>query len=135
MAKAEADIIILQNKLTSINKMSSIQEKINRLDADIKLKVAELKKEILKQKHKHIRKLFNEFTMKVLNTPAILSVKPNKSNNIEFEAEYQNQEELITTDLARGILIKKYYAQPLILHYYSFIVKILFISLCITMVF
>lgn len=107
LAKAEADIIILQNKLTSINKMSSIQEKINRLDADIKLKVAELKKEILKQKHKHIRKLFNEFTMKVLNTPAILSVKPNKSNNIEFEAEYQNQEELIRTDLARGNTYKK----------------------------
>lgn len=107
LAKAEADILILQNKLTSINKMSSIQEKINRLDADIKLKVAELKKEILKQKHKHIRKLFNEFTMKVLNTPAILSVKPNKSNNIEFEAEYQNQEELITTDLARGNTYKK----------------------------
>ena len=107
LAKAEADIIILQNKLTSINKMSSIQEKINGLDAEIKLKVAELKKEILKQKHKHIRKLFNEFTMKVLNTPAILSVKPNKSNNIEFEAEYQNQEELITTDLARGNTYKK----------------------------
>ena len=107
LAKTEADIIILQNKLTSINKMSSIQEKINGLDADIKLKVAELKKEILKQNHKHIRKLFNEFTMKVLNTPAILSVKPNKSNNIEFEAEYQNQEELITTDLARGNTYKK----------------------------
>ena len=107
LAKAEADIIILQNKLTSINKMSSIQEKINGLDADIKLKVTELKKEILKQKHKHIRKLFNEFTMKVLNTPAILSVKSNKSNNIEFEAEYQNQEELITTDLARGNTYKK----------------------------
>lgn len=107
LAKTEADIIILQNKLTSINKMSSIQEKINGLDADIKLKVAELKKEILKQKHKHIRKLFNEFTMKVLNTPAILSVKSNKSNNIEFEAEYQNQEELITTDLARGNTYKK----------------------------
>lgn len=107
LAKTEADIIILQNKLTSINKMSSIQEKINGLDADIKLKVTELKKEILKQKHKHIRKLFNEFTMKVLNTPAILSVKSNKSNNIEFEAEYQNQEELITTDLARGNTYKK----------------------------
>lgn len=107
LAKAEADIIILQNKLTSINKMSSIQEKINDLETDIKLKVAELKKEILKQKHKHIRKLFNEFTMKVLNTPAILSVKSNKSNNIEFEAEYQNQEELVTTDLARGNTYKK----------------------------
>ena len=107
LAKTEADIIILQSKLKSINKMSSIQEKINGLDAEIKLKVAKLKKEILKQNHKHIRKLFNEFTMKVLNTPAILSVKPNKSNNIDFEAEYQNQEELITTDLARGNTYKK----------------------------
>lgn len=107
LAKTEADIIILKNKLTSINKMSAIQEKINNLESDIKLKVAELKKEILKQNHKHIRKLFNEFTMKVLNTPAVLSVKSNKSHNIEFEAEYQNQEELITTDLARGNTYKK----------------------------
>ncbi len=50
MAKTEADIIILQNKLTSINKMSSIQEKINGLDADIKLKVAELKKRDIETK-------------------------------------------------------------------------------------
>ena len=107
LAKTEADIIILQNKLISINKMSSIQEKINNLETAIKTKVSELKKEILKQNHKHIRKLFNEFTTKVLNTPAILSVKSNKSNNIEFEAEYQNQTELITTDLARGNTYKK----------------------------
>ena len=107
LAKTEAYILNLENKLEQIGNMSRIQKELSEIEEQIKLKVAELKKEILKQKHKHIRKLFNEFTMKVLNTPAILSVKPNKSNNIEFEAEYQNQEELITTDLARGNTYKK----------------------------
>lgn len=107
LAKTEADIMMLKNKLTKINEMSSIREKINDLDAKIKLKVEELKKEVSTQKHKDIRKHFNEFTMEVLNTPAILSVKFNKSNNIEFEAEYQNQEEPIITDSALGNTYKK----------------------------
>jgi uncharacterized protein YydD (DUF2326 family) len=107
LAKAEADIIILENKLVNINKMTILQEKINDIDEEIKTKVNELKKEILKQSHKEIRKLFNEFTMKVLNTSAILSVKTNKSNNIDFEADYQNPEELVTIDLARGNTYKK----------------------------
>jgi uncharacterized protein YydD (DUF2326 family) len=107
LAKTEANIFILKDKLLNINKMSQIQIKIQNLENDIKVKVTELKSEILQQKHKHLRKLFNNFTMSILNTPAILSVKINKNNNIDFEVDYQNVEELIITDLAKGSTYKK----------------------------
>lgn len=107
LARAEASILVLEDKLSNINTMSQIQANIASLDAQIKDKVDELKKEILKQNHKNIRHLFNEFTMIILNTPAILSVKLNKNKNIDFEAEYQNKEELISTDLASGHTYKK----------------------------
>lgn len=107
LAKAEANILVLEDRLSNINTMSQIQADIASLDAQIKNKVDELKKGILKQNHKNIRHLFNEFTMSILNTPAILSVKLNKNNNIDFEAEYQNKEELISTDLASGHTYKK----------------------------
>ena len=107
LAKIEANIFILKDKLSNINKMSQIQTKIQDFDNDIKAKVTELKSEILQQKHKHIRKLFNNFTMSVLNTPAILSIKINGKNNVDFEADYQNTEELIITDLAKGSTYKK----------------------------
>ena len=107
LSRTQADIYILENKLTSINKMSKLQADLNTLTTEINKKIALLKKEILKQSHKNIRKFFNEFTMKTLNTPAILSVKINKNNNIEFEAQYQNEKELIATDKAKGTTYKK----------------------------
>jgi len=107
LSKAEANIFILKDKLANINKMSRIQNQIEELDKKVRLKVTDLKSEILKQKHSQIRKLFNEFTMNILNTPSILSVKPNKNNNIDFEADYQNSDEFTLTDLAKGSTYKK----------------------------
>ena len=107
LSRTQADIYILENKLTSINKMSELQIKLSSLSADINKKISLLKKEILRNSHKDIRKFFNEFTMKILNTPAILSVKINTSNNIEFEAQYQHKKELIVTDKAKGATYKK----------------------------
>jgi len=107
LSRIQADIFIFDSKLNNINKMSNIQNKINDLEADINHQVSELKNELTKQSHKEIRKFFNEFTTKILNTPAILSIKTNKNHNIEFEAQYQNKEELITTDLAKGYTYKK----------------------------
>jgi uncharacterized protein YydD (DUF2326 family) len=107
LSRTQADIYILENKLNNINQMTKIQTSINDFESNIKDKIIDLKKELAKQSHKEIRRFFNEFTTKVLNTPAILSIKPNKNNNIEFEAQYQNKKELITTDLAKGFTYKK----------------------------
>jgi len=107
LSKIQANIFILNEKLTNISKMSTLQNKIEELDKNVRLKVVDLKDEILKQKHSHIRKLFNDFTMNVLNTPSILSVKTNKNNNIDFEADYQNSDEFTLTDLAKGSTYRK----------------------------
>lgn len=107
LAKTEGDILNLEYKLGQIGKMGRIQKQLAEIEEGIKTKVAELKKVILLQNHRHIRTLFNDFTMNVLNAPSILSVKPNKSNNIDFEADYQNKENLSMTDLAKGFTYMK----------------------------
>lgn len=107
LSRTQADIYVLQNKLDGINKMSKLQISLDNLIIDINKKITLLKKEIFKQSHKDIRNFFNEFTIKTLNTPAILSVKINKNHNIEFEAQYQNEKELIATDKAKGTTYKK----------------------------
>ncbi|MDX5337476.1 MAG: DUF2326 domain-containing protein [Cyclobacteriaceae bacterium] len=107
LSKVEADIIIFEEKLRNISKMTGMQEKLSRFSLSIKEKITELKSAIAEQKHKHLRKLFNEFTMEILGTPAVLSVRTNKENNIEFDAEYQSKEDLVSTDLASGNTYKK----------------------------
>lgn len=107
LAKTEAYILNLENKLEQIGNMSRIQKELSEIEEQIKLKVAELKKVIYAQNHRHIRKLFNDFTIKVLNAPSILSVKTNKANSIDFEADYQNKEDLSITDLSKGFTYKK----------------------------
>ncbi|WP_295022701.1 DUF2326 domain-containing protein [Sulfurimonas sp.] len=107
LSKIEADVIVLEEKLLNISKMSQMQETLAQLSSSINQKIVELKSAIAEQKHKHLRKLFNEFTMDILNTPAVLSVRANKENNIEFEAEYQNKDSLVSTDLASGNTYKK----------------------------
>lgn len=107
LSKVEADIIIFENKLHNINKMAQLQDDLNDFSSKITQKVSELNQAIGKQNHKHIRKLFNKFTTKILNTPAVLSVRTNKENNVEFEAQYQNKEDLGSSDLASGNTYKK----------------------------
>lgn len=107
LSKVEADVIVLEEKLLNVSRMSQMQETLSQLSTTINQKIVELKSAIAEQKHKHLRKLFNEFTMDILNTPAVLSVKANKENNIEFEAEYQNKDNLVSTDLASGNTYKK----------------------------
>ncbi len=107
LSKVEADIIIFENKLHNINKMARLQDDLNDYSSKIIQKVSELNQAISKQNHKHIRKLFNQFTTKILNTPAVLSVRTNKENNVEFEAEYQKKEDMGASDLASGNTYKK----------------------------
>lgn len=107
LSKVEADVIVFENKLHNISKMAQLQDELNDFSSKINQKVSELNQAISKQNHKHIRKLFNQFTTKILNTPAVLSVRINKENNVEFEAEYQNKEDLGASNLASGNTYKK----------------------------
>lgn len=107
LSKAEADILILKEKLNNISKMAEIKNKISKISKSIEEKINELHSEILKNKHKNIRKLFNDFTICTLNTPANLSLSLNRENNIQFEADYTNGEQLLSTDEGKGNTYKK----------------------------
>ena len=107
LSKVEAEVIIFEDKLHNISKMAQMEDKLSDFTDAIKLKITELNQAISQQHHKEIRKLFNQFTSKILNTPAILSVKTNKENNIEFEAEYQSKDNFASSDLASGNTYKK----------------------------
>lgn len=107
LSKIEAETLILEDKLHNISQMVQMEEMLNTYSAEIKERVLDISKAITQQHHKHIRKLFNEFTMKILNTPAILSVKLNGENNVEFEAEYQSKNNLGSSDLASGNTYRK----------------------------
>ncbi len=107
LSKIEAEVIIFENKLHNISEIAQMEDELNDLNDAIKIKITELNQAISQQHHKEIRKLFNQFTTKILNTPAILSVRTNKENNIEFEAEYQSKDSLASSDLASGNTYKK----------------------------
>jgi len=107
LSKVEAEVIIFEDKLHNISKMAQMEDRLSNFTNAIKTKITELNQAISQQHHKEIRKLFNQFTTKILNTPAILSVRTNKENNIEFEAEYQSKNSLASSDLASGNTYKK----------------------------
>jgi uncharacterized protein YydD (DUF2326 family) len=107
LSNVEAEVIIFEDKLDNISKMTQMKNELSDLTNNIKVKITELNQAIFQQNHKEIRKLFNQFTIKVLNTPAILSVRTNTENNIEFEAEYQSRDSLASSDLASGNTYKK----------------------------
>ena len=107
LSKIEADILLLDEKLSIIDVIVS-HEKI--LDENIekqKHKIQEINNELAKQNHSLIRKLFNEIVYELLNVPAIISVSQNQEGNIEFEADYQNPLNLTITDKSRGSTYKK----------------------------
>ncbi|RTL13163.1 MAG: DUF2326 domain-containing protein [Neisseriaceae bacterium] len=107
LAKTEADILVLKEKLNNINSMTKLQNEINIIKSQIADIVASLKHQISEQKHKHIRQLFNDFTSGILNTTALISVRTNKNDNVDFIAEYSNENDLISTDLSKGYSYKK----------------------------
>lgn len=108
IANAEANILILENKLTQINNMGYIQSTINDLEAKVQQLIHHLKLMIQENHHSNVRLLINSFTMATLKAPSLLQLRINKNNNIEFELEYRNKSQTLDTDLARGKTYKKF---------------------------
>ena len=107
LAKIEADTIRLKYQLEAIDKTSIFASDIENKQTEIDDKIKTIKVLINEQKHSEIRKIFNSIINEVLNTNALLSIKPNKSGNVEFEANIQNPTNLIITDESDGNTYKK----------------------------
>ena len=97
LAKIEADIIRLEDKLEAIDRTSLFVRDIETKQSDIDGKIKEIHVLISEKKHSEIRKIFNSIIKEILNTNALLSLKQNNQGNVEFEANIQNPTDLTIT--------------------------------------
>lgn len=107
LAKAEAELITLGNKLKAIDIATKMTEEIEAIDKNITIQIKKIQNLIAQQKHAEIRKTFNHIIQQVLNTNALLSLKQNKSGNVEFEANIQNPKDFTLTAEDYGTTYRK----------------------------
>ena len=107
LAKIEADIIRLKDKLEVIDRTSLFVRDIETKQSDIDDKIKEMHVLIGEQKHSEIRKIFNYIIKEILSTNALLSLKQNRYGNVEFEANIQNPMDLTITEEDYGNTYRK----------------------------
>lgn len=107
LAKIEADIIRLKDKLEAIDRTSLFVRDIETKQSDIDDKIKEIHVLISEQKHSEIRKIFNSIIKEILSTNALLSLKQNQHGNVEFEANIQNPMDLTITEEDYGNTYRK----------------------------
>ena len=107
LAKIEADIIRLKDKLAAIDRTSLLVRDIETKQSDIDDKIREIQVLISEQKHSEIRRIFNSIIKEILNTNALLSLKQNQQGNVEFEANIQNPMDLTITAEDYGMTYRK----------------------------
>ncbi|MBX7174392.1 MAG: DUF2326 domain-containing protein [Pyrinomonadaceae bacterium] len=86
LSKKEADVIELNNRLSQLDKATTIQKDLDKTQEDIN----EVSKKIFESvrgennTYSLIRTTFSDFVEKILNVQALLSVPINKSGNLDF---------------------------------------------------
>lgn len=103
----DASILQLEEKLKSIDKTSKLTQELEDKQCEVENKSKEIQLLIDEQKHAGIRKIFNHIIKEILGVNALLSLKLNKSGNVEFEATIQNPESLAITDEDYGTTYRK----------------------------
>lgn len=103
----DASILQLEEKLKSIDKTSKLTKELEDKQCEVENKSKEIQLLIDEQKHAGIRKIFNHIIKEILGVNALLSLKLNKSGNVEFEATIQNPESLVITDEDYGTTYRK----------------------------
>lgn len=108
LARMEAEIIRLEDKLKAIDKVGKIEDELKEIKHGIEDKIREIRNLIDEQKHTEIRKTFNSIIKTVLNVPAIISITQNREGNVEFNADCQSSEDLKVTAEGLGTSYKKF---------------------------
>src|SRR3989344_6132622 len=103
-------IMTLQQQLSSVGEIGNISSKVTELNNQIsKLKDA-LKENVLKEQndiYSNIRKTFNLILKEIINLQAIPSISFNKTGNIEFHADIQEEKNNDITAMGRGTTYRK----------------------------
>lgn len=109
LAKTEADILNINNKLENINKVNNLENEIDVLKSDLVKITKKIKKSIItsNEHYSNIRKYFYESIKQILHVPAIISIKPNKYGNIDFNADIQDVNETQITAEGFGNTYRK----------------------------
>lgn len=118
----ESELIMLNEKLRLIDRSVEIQDEINKIKLQLLQSKEDIQKEIGRQKHAELRRIFNQIIVDVVGTNAIISIKQNDQGNVEFSAEYQNFQQISTSE-SDGTTYKKLlcaaFDMSLLIHYSS----------------
>jgi uncharacterized protein YydD (DUF2326 family) len=107
LTKIEVEIERIKDKLQAIDKSLLLEKEIEEKKELVNKKIDKLKSALLERKHSSINKIFNGIIKEILNTNALISLSINRQGNIEFNADYQNPNDLLTTSEAQGTTYKK----------------------------
>lgn len=106
LSAIEAELALLNEKLRLIDNSSLIRTEIENLKSQRKGYVDEIREAIDGRAHAGINRIFNQLVTEVTGTNAIISIKQNSDDNVEFEADYQTTTH-VTTSEADGTSYKK----------------------------
>lgn len=106
LSVVESELLTLNEKLRLIDRSVEIQDEIKRIKLQLLQSKEEIQKEVGRQKHADLRRIFNQIVVDVVGTNAIISIKQNDQGNVEYSAEYQNLQQISTSE-SDGTTYKK----------------------------
>ncbi|MBQ1653997.1 MAG: DUF2326 domain-containing protein, partial [Bacteroidales bacterium] len=106
LSVVESELLTLNEKLRLIDRSVEIQDEIKKIKLQLLQSKEEIQKEIGRQKHADLRRIFNQIIVDVVGTNAIISIKQNDQGNVEYSAEYQNLQQISTSE-SDGTTYKK----------------------------
>ncbi|MFO7827765.1 MAG: DUF2326 domain-containing protein [Bacteroidales bacterium] len=107
LAKLEAEIERLNDKINAIDRSVEIENEIKNINKEIESAIDNINDAIAQRNHANINRIFNSIIHDILDTNALISITQNKQGNVEFDANYQNPEDLFATSEAQGTTYKK----------------------------
>lgn len=107
LAKLEAEIERLKDKINAIDRSVEIENEIKNINKKIETAIDNINDAIAQRNHANINRIFNSIIHDILDTNALISITQNKQGNVEFDANYQNPEDFFSTSEAQGTTYKK----------------------------
>ena len=109
LSEKEAELIRLKYQLEKIEESNQLQKQINLKNVRLKELSESLRNQIKESNpiYTKIREIFNEIVFKTIHKYAILSIKQNQENNLDFYAEITKENKIETTSESEGNTYKK----------------------------
>jgi len=109
LSEKEAELIRLKYQLEKIEESNQLQKQVDLKNERLKELSQSLRNQIKESNpvYTKIREIFNEIVFKTIHKYAILSIKQNQENNLEFYAEITKENKIETTSESEGNTYKK----------------------------